>query len=72
MPPTRNQLKQLALAMLQYAGEHGGRLPPAILYSTEGRPLHSWRVLILPYLDEDLYREFHLDEPGTVATIPRS
>jgi hypothetical protein len=30
----------------------------------DGQPLLSWRVLILPYIEEDeLYREFHLDEP---------
>src|SRR5262249_48944762 len=34
-------------------------------YSTlDGKPLYSWRVLILPYLDEQaLYNQFHLDEP---------
>src|SRR5262245_6014980 len=50
--------------MLLYAERHGGRLPPAILYDEQGRPLHSWRVLILPYLEEEaLYHQFRLDEP---------
>src|SRR5262249_18283910 len=35
------------------------------IYSKDGNtPLLSWRVAILPYLEEsDLYRQFHLDEP---------
>src|SRR5262249_17915867 len=39
------------------------RYPPAVVYDKAGKPLHSWRVLLLPYLGEDkLYRQFHLDE----------
>src|SRR2546421_12689862 len=38
--------------------------PPAALRGKEGKPLLSWRVLLLPYLEQDsLYKEFHLDEP---------
>lgn len=49
--------------MHNYHAVHG-RLPPAVVYGKDGRPLHSWRVLILPYLEqEDLYHEFKLDEP---------
>jgi hypothetical protein len=34
------------------------------VYGEDGRPLYSWRVLILPYIEEDaLYKEFRLDEP---------
>jgi hypothetical protein len=60
----QNNLKQVTLAMHNYAGDNGGRLPPAAVYSKDGRPLLSWRVLLLPYIEcETLYREFHLDEP---------
>jgi hypothetical protein len=53
----------LALAMHNYNDKHG-RLPPAVVYGDDGRPLHSWRVLILPFIEEnDLYRQFKLDEP---------
>jgi len=49
--------------MHNYHSEHG-RLPPAVVYGKDGRPLQSWRVLILPYMEEgDLYRQFKLDEP---------
>ena len=38
--------------------------PPAYTTSKDGKPLLSWRVLILPYLEQEaLYKEFHLDEP---------
>jgi prepilin-type processing-associated H-X9-DG protein len=50
---TRNQcvnnLKQIALALYAYHDEFG-RLPPAYVPDENGRPKHSWRVLILPYL----------------------
>lgn len=40
------------------------RLPGQAITDAAGKPLLSWRVAILPYLDAgDLYREFHLDEP---------
>jgi hypothetical protein len=39
-------------------------LPPPAVYSKNGKPLLSWRVLLLPFLEEsELYRQFKLDEP---------
>jgi hypothetical protein len=56
-------LTQVALALNNYQAHHGG-LPPATVYGKGGEPLYSWRVLILPYIDqEELYGEFRLDEP---------
>jgi hypothetical protein len=58
-----NNVKQIALALIEYEHEHR-TYPPAFTVDGNGRPMHSWRVLILPYLDEaDLYKQFHLDEP---------
>ncbi len=38
--------------------------PPAFVQSEDGKPLLSWRVLVLPMLGhEQLYKEFHLNEP---------
>jgi hypothetical protein len=63
-----NGLRQIGRAMDAYADQHDGRFPPAVLNDKEGRPLHSWRVLILPYLEEgSLYRQFRLDEPWDSA-----
>jgi hypothetical protein len=59
----QNQLKQMALAMINYQATNG-RFPPQAVYSKDGKPLYSWRVLLLPYLEEDdLYKQFKLDEP---------
>jgi hypothetical protein len=34
------------------------------VYGKRGKALHSWRVLLLPYLEQEkLYRRFKLDEP---------
>ena len=41
-----------------------GFLPPAYVADKHGKPLYSWRVLLLPYLGhQDLYEQFRLDEP---------
>lgn len=49
--------------MGNYQDTHG-RLPPAVVYGKYGQPLYSWRVLLLPYLEEqELHSQFHLDEP---------
>jgi hypothetical protein len=58
-----NNLKQIGLALHSYYDENG-HLPPAVVFDKEGRPLYSWRVLLLPYIEEQsLYLKFHLDEP---------
>lgn len=56
-------LKHIALAMHLYADVHK-HFPPAAISDPQGKPLLSWRVAVLPHLDQaELYREFHLDEP---------
>jgi hypothetical protein len=46
-----------------YHDEHG-HLPPAYIADAQGRPMHSWRVLILPYLGlNDLYQQYDFCEP---------
>lgn len=57
------RLKQIALALQEYHDEYGS-LPPPYLTDGNGRRTVSWRVLILPYIEQgDLYRQFHLSEP---------
>lgn len=59
----RNNLKQIALALKQYETDFGA-LPPACTIDAEGRPLHSWRTLILPYVDQtSLYNKIDLSKP---------
>jgi len=56
-------LKTLSTVLQKYA-EEKGTYPPVWTTDSEGKPLHNWRVLILPYLDEeDLYNAIKLEEP---------
>jgi len=58
-----NNLKQIGTALCVYHEEYGC-FPPAYVTDDAGRPMHSWRVLILPYVGEqDLYDAYHFDEP---------
>ncbi|MBI1324578.1 DUF1559 domain-containing protein [bacterium] len=58
-----NNLKQIALALHQYQEEYRS-LPPAYVAAEDGTPMHSWRVLILPFLDRnDIYEQYRFDEP---------
>ncbi|MEI6540007.1 MAG: DUF1559 domain-containing protein [Planctomycetota bacterium] len=59
----RNNLKNIALALHNYAAKNHGVLPPTYTVDSAGKPLHSWRTLILPYIDyEDLYKNVDLSK----------
>jgi type II secretory pathway pseudopilin PulG len=59
----QNNLKQIALALLYYE-QANGCFPPAYVADKNGRPMHSWRVLILPYMEElYLYKTYDFTEP---------
>jgi hypothetical protein len=58
-------LKQIALAILNYEDKFH-QLPDRAIRDVTGKPLLSWRVAVLPDLDNGglaLYKQFHLDEP---------
>jgi serine/threonine protein kinase len=58
----KENLGKLWQALRDYDKKHG-RLPPPAIYSKDGRPLLSWRVLLLPHLGEEkLFKQFRLDE----------
>ncbi len=58
-----NNLKQLGLAMHNYESAHNLLPTPATL-DKKGKKLLSWRVEVLPYIEQDaLYKKFNLDEP---------
>lgn len=73
-----NNMKMLGIALLSDENTHR-KFPARAIVDREGKPLLSWRVAILPYLDQDdLYRQFHLDEPWDsphnkklIARMPR-
>jgi hypothetical protein len=57
-----NNLRQIALACLNYEAAY--RKFPRNIVDADGNPLLSWRVAILPFLEEnDLYEQFNLEEP---------
>ena len=57
------RLKQISLAMFNYHEVYGS-FPPAFVLGPDGQKWHSWRVLVLPYLDQKkLYSEYRFDEP---------
>jgi hypothetical protein len=54
----RRNIEKIVAAMRQYQAEHG-TLPPPYLNGPDGKPAHSWRVLILPYLGyKNLYDRY--------------
>lgn len=58
-----NNMKQIGIALHNYHDTYG-KMPPAILYGPDGKTPHSWRVAILPFLDQAaLHREYRFDEP---------
>jgi hypothetical protein len=59
----KNNLRQIAMAMHIYHDTYGS-FPPAVTYSADGKPMHSWRVLLLPFLNErPLYSQYNMNEP---------
>jgi hypothetical protein len=51
------------LAVNNYESTYG-TLPPAYLADKDGRPMHSWRVLLLPFLGQDeVYSAYNFAEP---------
>ncbi|PHS18464.1 MAG: hypothetical protein COA78_02235 [Blastopirellula sp.] len=58
-----NNLKQIGLALHNYHDIHGS-FPPPYLADADGTPMHSWRVLILPFIEEVArYKKYDFDEP---------
>lgn len=58
-----NNLKQIGLAFHNYADAYRS-FPPAAVIGPDGRPWHSWRVLLLPFLEETkLYEQYDFSEP---------
>lgn len=58
-----NGLKQIGLAMHNYHSAYR-KLPDRAIRDENGKALLSWRVAVLPFIEESaLYNQFHLDEP---------
>ncbi len=58
-----NNLRQIGLAIHNFANVYN-HLPPAVVYGPDGRPWHSWRVLLLPYMEQaELYNAYDFSQP---------
>jgi hypothetical protein len=58
-----NNLKQIGYALQNYYDLHGS-YPPLVTYSASGRPMHSWRTHILPFIErQDLAEQYDWTEP---------
>ena len=58
-----NNLKQIGLAMHNYYDTYKC-LPPAVITDDDGRPMRSWRVAILPFVEQTpLYDQYDFNEP---------
>jgi hypothetical protein len=56
-------LAQIAVALANYREDYGC-YPPACVNGADGKPMHSWRILILPYLGyKDLYDQYDFKQP---------
>ena len=58
-----NNIRNITLALLNYADTHKA-FPPAYTVDANGNRLHSWRTLLLPYLDQQsLYESIDFSKP---------
>ncbi|MBN1911315.1 MAG: DUF1559 domain-containing protein [Pirellulales bacterium] len=58
-----HQLKEIALGLRSYHDKYGV-FPPPYVADAQGKPMHSWRVLILPFVGMDsVYNVYRFDEP---------
>jgi hypothetical protein len=59
----RGRMAQLHVALASYEFANG-HLPPAYILGPDGKPWHSWRVLVLPYFEQqEIYDQYRFDEP---------
>ena len=58
-----NNLRAIGTGILGYEADHG-HFPPPYIADEAGKPMHSWRVLILPYVGgKAVYNQYNFDEP---------
>jgi predicted Zn finger-like uncharacterized protein len=58
-----NNLKQIGLGLYNFESSYGS-FPPAALIGPDGKPWHSWRVMLLPYVDAHAtFDAYKWDEP---------
>lgn len=68
-------LRRIGTALYNYHKVYGA-FPPAVTTDAQGQPKHSWRVLILPFLDqESLYEQYDRTQawnsPKNLTLVPQ-
>jgi Protein of unknown function (DUF1559) len=68
-----DNMRTIAEALNSYCDRYG-QYPPPVVTDSVGKPLYSWRVLVLPFMGyEDLYKEFELtqawDSPSNMNLV---
>ena len=57
------KMTRIVNALVAYHDKYGA-FPKAASVDSDGKPLLSWRVALLPFLDESaIYQQFNLEEP---------
>lgn len=60
---TSANLAGICTAMFEYHDKYG-HLPPAYILGADGKPAHSWRVLLLEFIDQKaLLNQYNFKEP---------
>jgi len=60
---SKNNIKLIMLALHNYHQVHK-HFPPAVVLGPDGKTPHSWRVELLPFLDQQtLYDSYKMNEP---------
>ena len=58
-----NNLKMIGLALHNYHDTYNS-LPAAYVPDADGKPMHSWRVAILPFIEErPMFDQYDFDQP---------
>ncbi|WP_298866283.1 DUF1559 domain-containing protein [uncultured Gimesia sp.] len=61
-PKSKNNMKQIGLALHNYHDKHS-IFPPGAIETTDGRPYHSWQTSILPFVDQNsLYNQINFNK----------
>jgi prepilin-type processing-associated H-X9-DG protein len=62
-PPCLSNMRTLSIALQLHEARYR-TLPPAVITDSSGKPMHSWRVAILPYIEEnEIYSNYRFNEP---------
>jgi len=64
-----NNLKQIGIALMNYMDEYHA-VPPAYVADEQGRIIHSWRGVLLPFFEEEGLRGLYNPDKPWDAQIP--